>query len=205
LSNVAASESFVQQEALQFNQPVSESAASSIAALANAMREICNPIGSIIASMLTEVQFQAQNGGPSPSRWILADGRSVVGSRYASLTGNSNVPDLRGVLLRGKNNGRSGATGNPDGDLTLGTYQADQFGSHNHGFSDPGHAHALTQSQIFRQDNYSGGDELGAWDITGSSFSQGVASNTTGISFSANGGNETRGRNVTVNYFIRIN
>lgn len=55
------------------------------------------PIGSVVHSMLTEVQYQAQNG----AGWVLMDGRSVVGSVYESITGNSVVPDGRGSSVRG--------------------------------------------------------------------------------------------------------
>lgn len=67
-------------------------------------------IGAIQSALLTEAQFQAQFG----SGWILADGRSVLGSKYETITGRSSIPDLRGVVLRGKNNGRNDGGQNPD-------------------------------------------------------------------------------------------
>lgn len=95
------------------------------------------PVGSILDSMLTEVQFQAQwNVG-----WILADGRSVVGSRYHTLTGHTVAPDLRGMFLRGKDNGRGL---NPDGELALGTETPDQMLAHTHTMPLSGaHTHRL--------------------------------------------------------------
>lgn len=71
-------------------------------------------IGAIQSAFLTETQFQGQFG----TGWILADGRSVTGSRYASLTGSASVPDLRGVVLRGKNNGRNDGKENPSFQFT---------------------------------------------------------------------------------------
>ena len=62
-----------------------------------------SPVGTIVASILDEAQFSAQNG----TGWILADGRDVSGSNYAVVKGENNVPDLRGVFLRGKANGSS--------------------------------------------------------------------------------------------------
>jgi hypothetical protein len=53
-------------------------------------------VGDVMHSMLTEEQFIAENG----SGWILADGRSVVGTRYHTITGNANIPDARGRYLR---------------------------------------------------------------------------------------------------------
>ena len=38
--------------------------------------------------------------GPNGHKWVLADGRAVVGSMYETVTGNTHVPDLRGSFLR---------------------------------------------------------------------------------------------------------
>jgi hypothetical protein len=139
-------------------------------------------IGAVQSAMLTEAQFQAQFG----TGWVLARGQSVSGSKYASITGNATVPDLRGVFLRGKNNGRSTSEGNPDGESALGLPQADQYRSHNHAGAYPNL-------------NASGGT-----GFTGTGLSSN-SGGTNSVSLIANGGNETRPRNVTVNYFIRIN
>lgn len=57
-----------------------------------------NPVGMIVASMLTETQFQSING----TNWVLAAGQSVAGSLYATTTGSSLAPDLRGRVMAGK-------------------------------------------------------------------------------------------------------
>lgn len=199
MSDVAPSESKIQQESVQFDQPVSESSGSSIGALANFLREICQPVGSVIYSMLDEATFQAQNTSPSPARWILADGRSVVGSRYETLTGLSTVPDLRGVIIRGKNYARSGATGNPDGNLAVGTYTADKFGSHDHGFNDPGHSHTYNNGGARAGFNIANGSNIAVNSL------ELTTPNVSNINFTANGGNETAPRTVTMNAFIRVN
>jgi len=54
-------------------------------------------VGSLQQSLLSEAQFQAVMG---TTDWVLANGQGAVGSTYASITGNSNVPDLRGKFLR---------------------------------------------------------------------------------------------------------
>lgn len=141
------------------------------------------PVGTVVTSMLTETQYRAIAG----TGWILADGRSVAGSAYATLTGQSNAPDLRGVFLRGKNNGR-GSGGNAGGDLALGAYQADAFGSH---------AHNLT-GQVGSAAHNNGGY------ISGSTGNVGGVQNFSGLVTTAVGDTETRGRNVTVNHFLRI-
>lgn len=137
-------------------------------------------VGQIVSAMLSEAQFRAVHG----TNWILSDGRSVAGSNYALVTGSTTVPDLRGVALRGKNNGRSDGAQNPDGDLTLGTYQGDNFASHTHTAGYNGNGTSGNQA------GYASGDlgVVGTMPPT-----------------NASGGNETRMRNVTVNHFIKIN
>ena len=89
------------------------------------------PVGTVIASLLSESEFQGLFG----KSWALADGRAVEGSGYEKLTGNKNVPDLRGVFLRGKNHDRASDSGNPDGDLTVGTFQGDALQEHTHSYN----------------------------------------------------------------------
>lgn len=87
-----------------------------------------NPVGSVVDAVLTEAQFQAQNG----TGWVLADGRTVTGSAYATITGNSTIPDFRGITRRAKNNGRNDGTEDETGDHTLGSYQTSHVQGHNH-------------------------------------------------------------------------
>ena len=136
------------------------------------------PVGTIIHSMLSTAQFATEYG----DNWVLADGRSVTGTKYALVTGLTTLPDMRGAFLRGKNNG---STRNPDGDLTLGIYSADKFASHNHTFVIGG----------------SSSSSNGGYGrvIADSAFSANSAS--TG----ASGGNETAPKSITVNIFIKIN
>lgn len=90
----------------------------------NILRQIkasdLNPVGMIVPSELTEVQFQQENG----TGWILADGRNIAGSLYATVTGASTIPDLRGVYLKGKNNGRADGNQDSAGERTLGSFQS---------------------------------------------------------------------------------
>jgi hypothetical protein len=138
-----------------------------------------NPVGMIVSSMLTLAQFQAING----TSWVLADGSSVTGSLYATTTGVSTIPDLRGVVLRGKNNGLASGQWNPDGDSALGTFQDSNYASHQHGV------------------NTYGGLNIDAGYIKGNTNSSAAPTASTNYS----GGNETRMKNVTVNHFIKIN
>lgn len=136
-----------------------------------------NPIGSYKYADLTEGQFQAQMG----TGWVLADGRSVVGSSYESITSNSNIPDARATYLRMKDNG---AGLDPNGDPALGSFQDDELESHNHGINTFSAAGATSVPS---------GD--------GSGSDRGIDS----TSIQTTGGNETRPKTTITNIFIRIN
>ena len=137
-------------------------------------------------------------GSQIPSGWLLCDGSSVSRSTYSNLytaLGNTwgssssttfNLPDLRGRFLRGVD---SGSGNDPDassrtainsggntGD-NVGSYQNDEFKSHNHGIS--------TSSGSGTNSVMRGG---------------GINS---GSSTSYRGGNETRPKNAYVNYIIK--
>jgi hypothetical protein len=146
------------------------------------------PIGASMSAYLEEPQFQAQMG----SIWVLQDGRNVVGSQYTTLTGNTNIPDARGQVLRGCNDGdsllgtRTDGQQNPDGTLALGAQQSDMFANHDH-----------TINENFAAPlNFSFTNGQPPPTTTGSSITTGVTN------FS--GGNETRGKNITINHFIMI-
>ena len=117
---------------------------------------------------------------PNGALWALADGRSVAGSKYAASSGSSTLPDLRGQFLRGKSGTRTDGKQNPDGDLALGAYQADAFASHSHTAS------------------------FGAVVLMnpGSTYGTYIQQGTSAVS--STGANESRGKNVTVNYFVKI-
>lgn len=57
------------------------------------------PLGQIVQSTLDDGAFTSANG----SEWCLCDGRSVLNSDYHTVFNKTNVPDLGGVFLRGKN------------------------------------------------------------------------------------------------------
>lgn len=59
-----------------------------------------DPPGTIVQSLLTEAQFIASVPAHQQGDWVLADGRNVAGSRYAQITGETTVPDLRGAFIR---------------------------------------------------------------------------------------------------------
>lgn len=191
MPNITANFNPILQESVQFNNPVSEAALSSIGGAINGLLSVILPVGTIIASMLNQTQFNAQVPG---GNWKLADGSSSAGTIYQSVTGFSTLPDLRSVFLRGKDNGRGL---NPNGDLALGTFTSDTLASHTHSVNDPGHSHAF---DAFRTSG--AGAPAQAFPSSGGTFSTNTV--TTGISLNSTGSAETAPKTVTINYFIRV-
>jgi hypothetical protein len=184
MSDTPSNSSPQQVEASRFRSSVSEALLQSMQGNINYLLASVLPIGSVVHSLLTEAQFQAICG----TGWVLCDGRNVAASDFAVLTGITNLPDARGRFLRGKNNGRAGATGNPDGELGLAASQDDMYASHTHGIA---------------SSNLVGSN--GTLDTDEGSEKKNADPASAALSIDASGGNETRPRNITVNIFIRIN
>jgi len=105
-----------------------------------------------------------------PTGWLYCDGSALPTTSYPNLFariqylyggggGTFNLPDLRGVFVRGIDYGRG-----LDPSRGFGTFQDHAFGSHSHGVYDPGHSHGVydpghAHSFIFCQgdDNLMGG------------------------------------------------
>ena len=158
-----------------------------------------NPPGAVIAYM----------GTNAPNGWLLCDGSAISRTQYAALfavigtssgygdtTTTFNLPDLRGVFLRGVNGTRSDGNGDPDaanragpanganGGNAVGSFQHDMFASHSHNLNSPiGYAQ-------------------GPGSYHGSEWTQSSGRNDTSGTTSV-GGSETRPKNVYVNYIIK--
>jgi len=151
------------------------------------------PIGAIIGSMLPPAEFYRQaeltsTYVPEKYTWVLADGRDVTRSEYERISnGKRTVPDLRGLFLRGIN---EGAKNDPDGERLAGTVQLDSFASHNHGAILPRIAEL---------------DETPAYGGIAAKMVAASAKGSTPVSIESNGGPETRPRNAAVYWYIRIN
>lgn len=155
-------------------------------------------LGDVKASILSEAQFTTEMG----AGWTLADGKDVTGSDYHTLTTNTTIPDMRGQFLRGKNNGRVDGEENPDGDLAIGVQTTDKLGPMT--ITGGSHDHRLPQD---------GGGSSAKVIATGavstatplytSDFKTEVSSSHSHSVTEAS--NETAPKNVTVNYFIKIN
>ncbi len=152
------------------------------------------PVGTVLASLLSEVAFHDEMG----HNWDLAAGQNVAGSAFEALTGMQFLPDMRGRFLRGMGHPDSGNAG-----LQLGDAQEDATALPNAGFlaSDDGaHSHDLpiqNRSHRMVDGNLDILEERGDFPLTtllGGTHAHAVTG----------GDDETRPVNVTVNYFIRV-
>lgn len=143
-----------------------------------------------------------------PSGWLECNGATVsrttysrlfnaIGTRFGAGNGSTTfqLPDLRGEFIRGWDAGRGLDTGR-----VLGSVQGDQNRLHSHSINDPGHSHTtqLARELMARGSNAVYGDE----SMQG--FDNPVTNHvSTGIRINADGGNESRPRNVALLYCIR--
>lgn len=161
-------------------------------------------LGTVIASVLDYDHIVRITGDPNvidpkKSSWIPADGRSIAGSQLANLTGVNIAPDLRGKFVRGLNTIYN--VGQPALNLTMadvddpasnrkaGSYQADVFSQHTHGYT-----------------HFNGGvitDMSNDQDQRRCSYGNMIPATTDPAS--SGGGSETRPKNVSVYYYIKIN
>jgi microcystin-dependent protein len=145
-----------------------------------------NPIGSILAF--------AGNIDKIPAGWKLCNGEilsihgneeifNIVGYNWGKQpNGDFNLPDLRGVFLRGVNfeTDKDIDRINNKTQNIVGNYQEDEFKKHKHGFTtydNDGNDGCISSAACY-QDTHPGATEV-------------------------TGGSETRPKNVTVNYIIR--
>jgi microcystin-dependent protein len=160
-----------------------------------------------------------------PAGFVACDGTEYQNSQLPGLfaaigyswggNGSSTfrVPDLRGQFLRGQNDnsgvdpdagGRYAKNGGKSGD-NVGSFQGDQFRSHNHGGStstDGNHSHSVP-----RYDGWAEASGTYWGDIVTKNGSGSVNSSTNGNhshTISSNGGSETRPTNASVYYIIKL-
>jgi hypothetical protein len=192
MSNIPGSSQPIQAESLQSTGPVSEAALQAMGAGINYCLANGSAVGDVVSSLLTPTVFQSQRG----TNWVLMDGRDVTGSQYNLLTGFTTIPDARGAVLRGKNNGRADGNQNPDysdtyGDnVDLGAFQTDTFENHTHTVESSNGSPATYDGHAYRGAG-NNGDQYGTSAIS--------------LTNSASGGNETRMKNITLNHYMRIN
>ena len=133
-------------------------------------------------------------GSVPPSGWLECNGQSTASHPALAAVVGGNVPDMRGVFARGWDNGRG-----TDPGRSLGSYQDDEYGSHNHTASDSGHAHGYTlRAQRDFTVNGDNNNNAGANQISNTT-STGYANITVNYS----GGTETRPKNIAFMYIIK--
>lgn len=157
-----------------------------------------SPIGTIICSVLNYSSFLEANmlsntADMSKAIWVPCDGRDIKNSRYGDFSGGK-VPDLRGVFLRGINDFNVSFPSvsrvnefqkNPE-NKAAGEFQEDSFEEHTHTLGDSGEA------------DWEGSNPKNRQRVRNDGKGSGILTSSTG-------GDETRPKNVTVFYYIRIN
>ncbi len=169
------------------------------------------PIGTIIASMLQFDKFQNVAG----NTWKPTDGRKVSKtSKYAKLTGNTTLPDLRGMFLRGLNqfdprmgprndkykdpDGSRRKAGKPQKDATsLPKNKKSPFTGNTASAGDHSHIYFKARSEGAKSGSRSRASSEAS--TTGSS-----GDHTHTVLITAGGDSETRPVNIAVFYYIKI-
>jgi hypothetical protein len=139
------------------------------------------PVGTVIASYLAPPRMKERYG----AHWALADGSEVsTKTAFYEITGKTQLPDLRGMFIRGLNADRRDGKQDPEGDRRgVGEYQGDELKVHYH-------------------DNLA----AGIWgrsfkgEDSGPKTAHEKRDGKTGVT----GGTETRPRNIALYYYIRV-
>lgn len=152
-----------------------------LSSLANGLNNV-SLVGSVLAFA----------GSSAPEGFLLCDGSAVSRTTYASLfavvgstwgsgdgTTTFNVPDFRGVFLRGLNTSGSGY----DPSRALGSYQSDDFKSHYHTVSS-------LKTAVGTYNGFQNLSVTNQYELTS-------------VDTDSNGGSETRPKNKAVNYIIK--
>jgi microcystin-dependent protein len=154
------------------------------------------PIGTIVSSSLqtAPIGFLVCDGS-SISRTTYAILFTTIGTTYGAGNGSTtfNIPDLRGAVPRGTGTS-SGYTQNIT--VTLGTKQNDAFGSHNHGGGSHSHTYNDNEMTSYASPLVTGG----SWGPINATYN----TSNSGIIISTQGENETRMKNIGVNFFIKF-
>ena len=154
-------------------------------------------------------------GSTAPTGFLACDGSAVLRATYATLfaaigttwgAGNGtttfNVPDLRGMFMRGTGTNATGSSSGAVGP-SVGTYAADTYLNHSHSITDTGHAHSPTY--LINQSSGIPGWASGSTFNNAITTQSGTSASTTGISVntSTTGGTETKPKNYGVLYIIK--
>ena len=158
--------------------------------------QLTKGVGEIVTSLLDQDEFYNLYNKNS-EMWSLADGSTAPHGtsfrQYLDRTNplaNGKIPDLRGVFLRGYNHNRNDGKGNPN-PTAIGEHQMDGYANHTHQYYKYDEEGNKSYLFVTNTPNHS------TWP-----YASGANKKTGGA---IGHGAETRPRNVTVNFFIRIN
>lgn len=181
---------------------------------ANTYNDVANQLGiqSLVDAAFPAGMIMPFGTATAPAGWLPCDGSAVSRTTYARLfavlsttwgAGNGsttfNVPDLRGVFLRGLDSGKG-----YDGGRAFASYQVDGYPSHTHTVTDNGHTHTYTAGGTTTGFVGNGGTAIPA-ALSSPAGGSVTSSATTGITIASSGGNatEVRPKNVAILYCIR--
>jgi len=178
-------------------------------AIAQSTASIQTQINNISTSNLIPVgMIMTYISTNAPSGYLYCNGQAVSTTTYSTLyaiigftygnpgSGNMNLPDMRGMFLRGLDNGKGR---DPDGSFrVVGSTQSDSFQGHYHGIIDTniGSGTFLGQANIAQPGTgvggVNGGNTLRAFDAM-----------TDGVHGTPRTASETRPSNIAVSYIIK--
>jgi len=152
-------------------------------------------VGDVRSSLLDESSFK-NFYGPD---WELMKKKEVSGTHLSAFLSSSlrdkdgklYLPDARGKFLRMHNNGLSGPHSDPENSRSLGSYQSDATGPHTHSYLDI--YWSEKNGSVFSQLVGNKGQQ----DLDNNGFQK---KRTT----SPNEQKESRPKNISVNYFVRV-
>jgi len=175
--------------------------------------EMLGRVSELESAFVGTVSAYAGASDNLPGGWLLCDGSEVsrdeyprlfaaIGTAHGGEDGATtfNLPDYRGMFLRGVDNG---AGNDPDGeDRSVGSVQDHAVGSHGHDIDDPGHFHNILVSY-----SSAAGGSSGHFRGARNSNEEATESDVTGITVTTPTGaivsTETRPVNSAVNYMIK--
>jgi len=162
-------------------------------------------------------------GATAPAGWAICNGDPVSRTDYAELftaigelwgvgdgSTTFNLPDMRGQFLRGKDYGRNAidGKGNPDGDLDVGVYTEDAMQRiTGQTYPEATIPYSIGSGGIFQGVFNQGGtvgNRVSTQAGTGGRTLLFDSASSTSPNPAKTNDNETRPKNVTVNYIIKL-
>ena len=173
--------------------------------------EMLGRVSELESAFVGTVSAYAGASDNLPGGWLLCDGSEVsrdeyprlfaaIGTTHGGGATTFNLPDYRGMFLRGVDNG---AGNDPDGeDRAVGSVQDFTIETHGHEIDDPGHVHEINMARIVSDPAFARplGGRLESNRVPPLRAVTGITVTTpTG----ANVSTETRPVNSAVNYMIK--